>query len=125
MLDRLPIILTDRFKPRNRSQRAHDSDVYLYEYIDRLVALTGDDDPYVLFMKFAATHSFVRHMDGLIAPVIIDDDITIDPKELQDAMWVSREDVKRALAGDPDAPFVSPPHYAIAHTLLSIWAEQA
>jgi NAD+ diphosphatase len=53
-----------------------------------------------------------------------DDVITIDPKELQDAMWISRADVKRALAGDPDAPMIAPPHYAIAHTLLTAWAEE-
>ncbi len=51
-----------------------------------------------------------------------DDTITIDPNELQDAMWVSRDDVRRALAGDPGAPFLAPPRYAIAHTLLTIWA---
>jgi NAD+ diphosphatase len=53
-----------------------------------------------------------------------DDVITIDPKELQDAMWISRADVKRALAGDPTAPMIAPPHYAIAHTLLTAWAEE-
>ena len=53
-----------------------------------------------------------------------DDVITIDPNELQDAMWVSRADVKRALAGDPDAPFASPPRFAIAHTLLTVWADE-
>lgn len=53
-----------------------------------------------------------------------DDVITIDPKELQDAMWISREDVKRSLAGDPTAPMVAPPHYAIAHTLLTEWANE-
>ena len=37
-----------------------------------------------------------------------DDVITIDPKELQDAIWISRADVKRALAGDPDAPMIAP-----------------
>ncbi len=52
------------------------------------------------------------------------DDIVIDPKELQDAMWISRADVKRALAGDPDAPMVSPPRFAIAHTLLTLWADE-
>lgn len=52
------------------------------------------------------------------------DRITIDPNELQDAMWVSRADVRRALAGDPDAPFLPPPRYAIAYTLLTLWAEQ-
>jgi NAD+ diphosphatase len=51
-----------------------------------------------------------------------DDTITIDPNELQDAMWVTRDEVRRALAGDPDAPFLAPPRYAIAHTLLTIWA---
>ena len=53
-----------------------------------------------------------------------DDVITIDPHELQDAMWVSREDVRKSLAGDPSAPFLSPPHYAIAHTLLTVWAAE-
>ena len=53
-----------------------------------------------------------------------DDVITIDPHELQDAMWVSREDVRRSLAGDPSAPFLAPPHYAIAHTLLTAWVEE-
>ena len=27
------------------------------------------------------------------------------------------------LAGDPDAGFIAPPAYAIAHTLLAAWAE--
>ena len=53
-----------------------------------------------------------------------DDAITIDPKELQDAIWVSRADVKRSLAGDPDAPMIAPPHFAIAHTLLTVWATE-
>ena len=35
--------------------------------------------------------------------------LTIDPHELQDAMWVSREDVRKSLAGDPSAPFLAPP----------------
>lgn len=51
-----------------------------------------------------------------------DDTITIDPNELQDAKWVSRDDVRKALASDPEASFLAPPRYAIAHTLLTIWA---
>jgi NAD+ diphosphatase len=54
-----------------------------------------------------------------------DDAITLDVRELQDAMWVARADVKKVLAGDPSAPFLSPPHYAIAHTLLTAWANEA
>jgi len=50
-----------------------------------------------------------------------DDALTIDTTELDDAIWVSRDGVRAVLAGDPDAPFLPPPPYAIAHTLLSMW----
>lgn len=50
-----------------------------------------------------------------------DDALTIDANELEDAIWVSRDDVRAALAGEK-APFVPPPRYAIAHTLLAEWA---
>jgi NAD+ diphosphatase len=53
------------------------------------------------------------------------DDIRIDSRELEDAMWVDREGVRRALADDPAAPFLPPPPYAIARTLLTAWAEGA
>ncbi len=49
-----------------------------------------------------------------------DDTLTLDPNELDDAIWVSRDEVRAALAGEP-APFLPPPPYAIAHTLLSAW----
>ncbi len=51
------------------------------------------------------------------------DEIVIDRTELEHAMWVSRTGVEAALAGKHDAPFLAPPHFAIAHTLLSRWAE--
>jgi NAD+ diphosphatase len=47
--------------------------------------------------------------------------IDLDTTELEDAVWVTRADVRAALAGDPAAPFVAPPAYAIAHTLLEAW----
>ena len=50
-----------------------------------------------------------------------DDRITIDPKELEDAIWVSRDEVRAVLAGEP-GPFVQPPPYAIAFNLLTAWA---
>lgn len=50
-----------------------------------------------------------------------DDAITLDTNELEDAIWVSREDVRAVLAGR-DGPFLPPPHYAIAHYLLTAWA---
>ena len=51
------------------------------------------------------------------------DEVTLDTTELEDAIWVDRAGVKAALAGEPDAPFLAPPHFAIAHTLLRHWAE--
>ncbi len=51
-----------------------------------------------------------------------DDAITLDTNELEDAIWVTRDEVRAALAGQ-DAPFLAPPPYAIAHTLLAAWAE--
>ncbi|MDB5699855.1 MAG: diphosphatase [Sphingomonadales bacterium] len=53
----------------------------------------------------------------------LDDTITLDTKELEDAMWVSREDVHAALNGDPDARFKAPPPFAIANSLLTAWLE--
>jgi NAD+ diphosphatase len=49
-----------------------------------------------------------------------EDAITLDTHELEDAMWVSRADMRAVLAGD--GPFLPPPPYAIAHTLLTHWA---
>jgi NAD+ diphosphatase len=49
------------------------------------------------------------------------DALTIDPRELEDAMWVTRDDVRAALAGE-EAPFLAPPRYAIAYSLLEAWA---
>ncbi len=49
------------------------------------------------------------------------DAITIDTKELEHAMWVSRKEAIAALAGDPAALFKAPPPFAIAHSLLKSW----
>ncbi len=57
--------------------------------------------------------------------VALNEDIVIDVHELEDARWFTREDVRRALARYPEAPFGAPPPYAIAHSLLTAWAEGA
>ena len=49
------------------------------------------------------------------------DVLTIDTTELDDARWFAREEVEAALAGAPNAPFLPPPPYAIARTLLEHW----
>lgn len=49
------------------------------------------------------------------------DALTIDTNELEDAMWVTRDELAAALAKDPAARFKVPPPYAIAHTLFVRW----
>jgi NAD+ diphosphatase len=51
------------------------------------------------------------------------EEVTLDRTELEDSMWVDRAGVRAALDARPDAPFLAPPHFAIAHTLLAHWAE--
>ena len=51
------------------------------------------------------------------------DELRLDRNELEDAMWVDRAGVEAALAGDADAPFLAPPPFAIANTLLRRWIE--
>jgi NAD+ diphosphatase len=51
----------------------------------------------------------------------LDDALIIDRTELEDAKWVDRDGVEAALRGDAGAPFLAPPHYAIAHTLFARW----
>jgi NAD+ diphosphatase len=50
------------------------------------------------------------------------DEITLDTNELEAAFWATREEVEAALAGDPAAPFLAPPPFAIANTLLTRWS---
>lgn len=50
-------------------------------------------------------------------------EIKLDETELEDSMWVTREDVAAALAGDEAACFGAPPHFAIANTLLRHWID--
>lgn len=53
---------------------------------------------------------------------VIDDTLNIATDELEDAIWLSRAEVRAALAGDPAARFLLPPVYAVAHSLLQHWA---
>ncbi len=59
-------------------------------------------------------------MVGCMADVA-SDALTIDVTEIEDAMWVGRRGVEAAMSGDPGAPFIAPPPYAIAHNLLEYW----
>jgi NAD+ diphosphatase len=47
--------------------------------------------------------------------------LTIDYGELDDARWFTREEVAESLSGQPGAPFLAPPRWAIARSLLEHW----
>ena len=49
------------------------------------------------------------------------DELIIDRTELDDARWFTRDEVAAAMAGEASAPFLAPPRFAIAHTLLEHW----
>ena len=51
----------------------------------------------------------------------LDDALVIDTTELDDARWFSRAEVAAAMAREAGAPFIAPPRFAIAHTLLEHW----
>ena len=53
------------------------------------------------------------------------DAITLDTNELEDAMWVTRQEARDALAGSENRRFNAPPPFAIAHSLLKYWAKEA
>ena len=54
----------------------------------------------------------------------LDDALTIDTTELEEADWFSREEVAAAMAGDEDGRFIAPPPHAIAHHLLQWWIDR-
>ena len=54
----------------------------------------------------------------------LSDRLTLDETELEHAFWASGDDVEAALAGRAEAPFLAPPPFAIANSLLSWWVEQ-
>ncbi len=48
-------------------------------------------------------------------------DITLDTDELEEARWVTKDEVRAALDGSGE--WLAPPAMAIAHTLLKAWVE--
>ena len=55
----------------------------------------------------------------------LDDRLTIDTTELDDARWFTRQEVADALDGKEGAAFLPPPRFAIARTLLEWWIRTA
>ena len=55
--------------------------------------------------------------------VAIDDSLSIDTNELDDARWFTRQEVIDAVEQRPEASFQAPPPWAIARTLLEAWLD--
>jgi NAD+ diphosphatase len=51
----------------------------------------------------------------------LDDMLTVDFTELDDARWFTRDEVAAALAGGQSPAFLPPPRFAIARTLVEDW----
>lgn len=51
----------------------------------------------------------------------LDTRITLDEQEIAEAFWVTRDEVRAALAGEPDARFLPPSRVAVAHHMLRHW----
>ena len=63
-------------------------------------------------------------MLACVAPVE-SDALVLDSREIEDAFWVTPDEVRDALAGRAGCRFAAPPPLAIAHTLLARWAGAA
>jgi NAD+ diphosphatase len=61
-------------------------------------------------------------MIGCVAEALADD-LTVDFKELEDARWFTRDEVRSMLKGQHPDGIGCPPPIAIAHGLLRAWAE--
>ena len=74
-------------------------------------------------VRYVASQPWPFPSQLMIACVAVADDdaVTLDTNELEDAIWVPRAVVRAVLTGEP-GPFLPPPPYAIAYTLLSAWA---
>lgn len=78
-------------------------------------------------VRYLASQPWPFPSSLMVACTAITDDptITLDETELEAAMWVDKAEVRAALAGDMEAPFVAPPPLAIARHLLAHWVGMA
>ncbi|MEW4467637.1 NAD(+) diphosphatase [Parasphingorhabdus sp. JC815] len=53
-----------------------------------------------------------------------DPTLTLDEEEVEEAAWFSLDEVIAAMNGEPDALFIAPPPFAIAHDLLKYWINE-
>ena len=78
-------------------------------------------------VRYLASQPWPFPSSLMIGAIATADDgrLTVDHAELDDARWFSRAEVAAALAGEEGAPFLPPPRFAIARTLLDHWISSA
>lgn len=78
-------------------------------------------------IRYIASQPWPFPSSLMMACMAVTDDpaLTLDETELEAAMWVDKAEVRAALAGDMNAPFVAPPPLAIARHLLAHWVGMA
>lgn len=76
-------------------------------------------------VRYVASQPWPFPSSLMIACTSITDDptLTLDEEEIEEARWFSLAEVQAAMAGDPDAPFIAPPPFAIARDLLQHWID--
>ncbi len=56
---------------------------------------------------------------------VADEDVTVDPEELADARWFSRDEIRHALEAPDSVDFGVPGRIAIAHHLIKAWCARS
>lgn len=52
-------------------------------------------------------------------------DLTLDKKEIEEARWINRDDIRALLAGEPRGDVRLPPRFTIARRLIERWADSS
>ncbi len=56
---------------------------------------------------------------------VSDEETSVDPEELDEARWFSREEIRRAYNDPSSVDFGIPGRIAIAHHIIKAWSEGA
>lgn len=76
-------------------------------------------------VRYVASQPWPFPSSLMMACTSVTDDptLTLDEEEIEEARWFSLDEVKASMNGDPDAPFIAPPPFAIAYNLLVHWID--
>tara|TARA_R110000772_G_scaffold74939_2_gene162992 strand:- start:357 stop:1289 length:933 start_codon:yes stop_codon:yes gene_type:complete len=77
-------------------------------------------------VRYIASQPWPFPSSLMMACTSVTDDptLTLDEDEIEEAAWFSLGEVKAAMNGDADAPFIAPPPFAIAYNLIKNWVDE-